>query len=60
MEMEANEMITIEPFHGNTLNIYKRTGDQWEQRYSDSLSFGHGLSSGVFNGKPVIVAWKQT
>lgn len=50
-----SELITIEPFHGNTLNIYKKQGDEWELKFSDSLSFGHGLSSGFFNDAPVIV-----
>lgn len=50
-----NELITIEPFHGNTLNIYKTQGNGWDLKFSDSLSFGHGLSSGIFNGTPVIV-----
>jgi hypothetical protein len=50
------ELVTIEPFHGDTLNIYQRTGGGWKMKFSDSLSFGHGLSSGLFNGTPVIVA----
>ena len=52
----SNEMVTIEPFHGNTLNIYKRKENNWELKFSHALSFGHGLSSGMFNGIPVIVA----
>lgn len=50
------ELITIEPFHGHTLNIYKRMEGEWKLKFTDSLSFGHGLSSGMFNGEPVIVA----
>lgn len=55
-----SELITIEPFHGNTLNIYKRKGTQWELKYSDSLSFGHGLSSGIYMGSPLIVAGNRS
>jgi len=51
-----DELVTIEPFHGNTLNIYKKDGANWEHRFSDELSFGHGLSAGIFKSKPVIVA----
>lgn len=51
----TDELVTIEPFHGNTLNIYKQTGTAWELRFQDSLSFGHGLSTGIFNNEPVIV-----
>jgi hypothetical protein len=54
------EMVTVEPFHGNTLNIYKRAGKEWSLKFSDSLSFGHGLSSGIFNGKPIIVAGNRS
>jgi hypothetical protein len=54
------ELVTIEPFHGTELNIYKRINTEWELRYSGSLSFGHGLSSGVFNGEPVIVAGNRS
>jgi hypothetical protein len=48
------ELVTVEPFHGDSLNIYKNREDGWKLRYSDSLSFGHGLSSGMYNGRPVI------
>jgi hypothetical protein len=56
----ANELITIEPFHGNTLKIYKRQDNRWKLKFSDSLSFGHGLSSGLFNGKPVIIVGNRS
>lgn len=49
------ELVTIEPFHGQTLSVYKKVADQWELKFSDSLSFGHGLSAGIFNKEPVIV-----
>ncbi len=54
------ELITIEPFHGNRLNIYKKQDDTWELKFSDSLSFGHGLSSGFFNGSPIIVVGNRS
>lgn len=55
-----NELVTIEPFHGNTLNIYKKQGAGWEMKFSGPLSFGHGLSSGSFNGKPLVVAGNRS
>ena len=58
LDLDGNgqqELVTIEPFHGNTLNIYKKHQADWKLIFSDSLSFGHGLSSGIFNGTPVIV-----
>ena len=51
----ADELVTIEPFHGNTLNVYKCTPDGWNKLYTDELWFGHGLSCGRFRGEPVIV-----
>lgn len=50
-----SELITIEPFHGNVLNIYKRIGGDWKLKFSSPLSFGHGLSSGFFNGSALVV-----
>lgn len=50
-----DEMVTIEPFHGEALNVYKRNGLNWELKFSDTLSFGHGLSCGYFQNEPVIV-----
>ncbi len=55
-----DELVTIEPFHGATLNVYKNTGKKWELRISDSLSFGHGLSSGIIQQKPVIVVGNRS
>ena len=51
----ADELVTIEPFHGNTLNVYKRSAEGWGKLYTDELWFGHGLSCGWFRGEPVIV-----
>jgi len=55
-----DELVTIEPFHGETLNVYKNTGKKWELRISDSLSFGHGLSGGIIQNKPVIVVGNRS
>jgi hypothetical protein len=49
------ELVCIEPFHGQTLNVYKKTATNWELKYTNSLSFGHGLSCGSVNGKPIIM-----
>lgn len=50
-----DELITIEPFHGNTLNVYKCVDGKWDKLYTDELWFGHGLSAGMFKGEPVFV-----
>ncbi|MCF8335170.1 MAG: hypothetical protein K9H65_01080 [Bacteroidales bacterium] len=49
-----NELVTIEPFHGNTLNVYNNKGSNWERIYQSPLSFGHGLGVGHFEGVPTI------
>jgi len=55
-----DELITIEPFHGDQLCIYKHDGKEWKLMFSDSLSFGHGLSAGIFKGIPVVVAGNRS
>jgi len=56
----SDELVTIEPFHGDSLCIYKKEGTEWIQVFSDTLSFGHGLSAGLFNGVPVVVAGNRS
>lgn len=51
-----DELVTIEPFHGNSLNIYKKNKTGWQIQYTSPLSFGHGLSTGKFQGQNVVVA----
>ena len=51
----VDELVTIEVFHGNTLNVYKMNHGKWENKYTSVLSFGHGLTVGKFNGEAVIV-----
>jgi hypothetical protein len=51
-----DELVTIEPFHGNSLNIYKNSKKNgWQSQYTSPLSFGHGLSTGKFHGQNVVV-----
>ena len=49
-----DELVCIEPFHGTGLNIYKWMGDSWEAMYRTSLEFGHGLSAGMMEGRPMV------
>jgi hypothetical protein len=50
-----DELVTIEPFHGNSLNIYKKNSGKWQPVYSSPLSFGHGLSAGKFQDQNIVV-----
>lgn len=52
------EMITIEPFHGNSLNIYKLENNGEYKRvytYSNSMEFAHALWAGTFLECPAVV-----
>jgi len=63
MDMDGDgirELATIEPFHGDTLNIYKKRNGEWDLKFSSPLSFGHGLSGGMFNAEPLIVAGNRS
>ncbi len=50
------ELVTIEPFHGDTLGLYNNSGGNWEQKTSYPLDFGHVVWSGEINGQPRIIA----
>jgi hypothetical protein len=50
-----DEFVTVEPFHGTSLCLYRRAGSGWERLDSSPLDFGHGLSAGRIAGRPVAV-----
>lgn len=52
---EIEEMVTIEPFHGNTLVIYKKFKSNWLPVYHTEINFGHALWCGIFLGTPSII-----
>lgn len=56
----VEEMVTIEPFHGNSLNIYKQISGRWKKIYDAPLSFGHGLSSGKLAGRAVVAVGNRS
>jgi len=49
------ELVTIEPFHGDTLCVYKQDGRSWTRAWTGPLAFGHGLLGGTLGGAPVIL-----
>ncbi len=55
-----DELVTIEPFHGNFLNVYKQDGANWTPRFRTELSYGHGLSAGIFKSEPTIVVGNRS
>lgn len=54
------ELATIEPFHGNQLSVYKRSGDRiegtWHRLFEADLSYGHGLWAGSLAGEPAVMS----
>lgn len=50
-----DEIITIEKFHGNSVNIYKYIEGNYSIVYSFPVSFGHVVWSGNIFGKPSII-----
>ncbi len=51
----AEELLTIEPFHGDSLNLYKLASGEWRKAWSTELSFGHCLWVGLLDGKPTVL-----
>jgi hypothetical protein len=49
------EIVTIEPFHGDRLCIYKRTDTVWRPVMEQRISFGHALWAGVLQNQPAVV-----
>jgi len=49
-----DEIVTIEPFHGNQFNINKWNGTEYEvvYQYPFEMDFAHVVWTGLFNGKP--------
>lgn len=47
------ELITIEPFHGNSIKIYHLYNNHYEEvwKYPSPINFAHALISGTINGK---------
>jgi hypothetical protein len=49
------EFVTIEPFHGDTLAIYKRINGRLRMEFEMGVSFGHALWAGELLGAPAIL-----
>jgi hypothetical protein len=44
------EIVTIEPFHGDRIALYKKTREGWEQVFETSAELGHGIWAGQIGG----------
>ena len=51
------ELLTIEPFHGDVVRIWKRNDSEWKAIYQVpfSMPFSHALWCGKLNGKTCAV-----
>ncbi len=56
----SDELVTIEPFHGHLLRVYKEEAGAWQLREEHSISFGHGLWTGSFGGRPGILVGSRS
>jgi len=52
----AEELVTIEPFHGSALRAYRRTTGGWHAFWETELDFGHCVLAGMFNGRRSVIA----
>lgn len=56
----TDELITIETFHGDTLNVYKENAGKWEKIYTYPTPLGHGIWTGtIFNKPGIIVGYRK-
>jgi len=51
----AEELATIEPFHGNALRVYKHGRGGWTVAWEGELSFGHCVLGCSLGGAPGIL-----
>ena len=51
-----DELVTIEPFHGNALRAYRRSAGGWAMFWEGELDFGHCLVAGLFEGRRTVLA----
>ena len=51
----ADELVAVEPFHGDSLALYHQSVDGWSCVDRQPLDFGHGLSVGMLGDTPVAV-----
>jgi hypothetical protein len=52
----VDELITIEPFHGTSVRVYKQEAGGWRRAWEGGLEFGHCLWAGSFGGVPSVMA----
>jgi hypothetical protein len=51
----VDELVTIEPFHGNMLRAYRKSVTGWTVYWETELDFGHCVLAVMFNGRRSII-----
>lgn len=51
----VDELAVIEPFHGETIAVYKQSGPGWHRVFHAGLGFGHGLWAGKLAGEAGVI-----
>jgi hypothetical protein len=51
----VDELITIEPFHGSRLRVYRSASGRWVPAWEAEIAFGHCLLAGTVNGTPSVL-----
>lgn len=52
---EKPEIVTIEPFHGDRLIIYKHLSNKWLPVFETAVNFGHVVWAGEILGRPGVL-----
>jgi len=56
----VDELVTIEGFHGDRLNIYKKTDTGYVNVYSYPIAFGHAIWCGkIFNRPSILIGYNK-
>lgn len=57
----VDELITIEPFHGNAFIISKKTANGYEKvyEYPEEMEFGHVVWAGKLRGVPTVIGGQR-
>lgn len=51
------ELLTLSPFHGDTLAVYKKTGDSFEKvfEYAEKIPFAHAICRAEIDGETMAI-----
>ncbi|HUX14720.1 MAG TPA: hypothetical protein VMW87_16970 [Spirochaetia bacterium] len=56
----VDEMVTIEPFHGNRLVVSRFVDNSWQEITNYPLEYGHGLWGGPLAGRTALVVGNRS